>query len=156
MSKLLLRIGDRISKFLFGELPYTSDDAMEAARQCRESIVAVMVAIELRERKRAFSALPLKELSADLARGMSDVELYIRTAHWGMAVAVAQRIESEFIRFGELMEQYSGSATVAELMLRYLNGQGPVYPPRVRPFQSWMREHLLPMADPRRRKLALR
>jgi hypothetical protein len=73
-----------------------------------------------------------------------------------MAVAVAERVESLCTHFHKLMEHYSSSVTAAVLMRRYLEMQGPVYPPHVSRFQSWMRSHLLRASDCRRNRLALR
>jgi hypothetical protein len=155
MSKLFLSLVSSIRTKLFGAPPCTPDDAAYAIRRAQEAMAQCLCDIESREQNRPHSTFNLKEVCKDIRIAMNDVNVYIRCQRWGMAVAVAQRMEEEFRHLHGLMEQFSGSATVCGLMRIYINSQGPVYPPRLTAFQRWMREQFMG-PESRRRRLALR
>jgi hypothetical protein len=155
MSKLFLSLVSSIGTKLFGAPPCTPDDAALAIRRAQDAMAQCLVDIEIREQNRPHSTFNLKQVCADIRIAMNDVNVYIRCQRWGMVVAVAQRMEAESRHMHALMEKFSGSATVTELMRVFIQSQGPVYPPRLTAFQRWMREQFL-VSESRRRRLALR
>jgi hypothetical protein len=151
-----LSLMQTLDRWLFGKSPSTANDAGEAVERARVAAAQCLVDIARREQLRPMTTYDLKQVCDDTLQAVKDAEMYLRLQRWGMAVAVAERAQELFDHFHLLMEQYWANAVASTLQRRYLETQGPIYPPRVTRFQRWMREHLLPYTDPRCRRYALR